>query len=357
MAEAARRDQAGLDADWERAWRDRYPQAAQPSAVPAAAPQRGRLKHLLLTTSVLGVTVTSIAIAGEDSTNPRLTEARGEGDEIRLGERNPSSGESTRETAIVANAGSGGLVLRPSNTAKGGRAISATCDNDGLSDEDGCAVYVNKGTGAAATFRTQGTVPFAIRETNTGVVQHLNSDMVDGKHATEFLARSDASSFLGATAKATDADALDGQDASAFLGANGKAADANTLDGKDSTEFLGSTAKATDSDTLDGKDSLSFARFGGAVFVDGDPAGIGFDSEKTATGVYRVTFPAGSFKTATSCKPPVPMVVAHSDTAIIATVAIGMATCNSVDGSGGFTIKTFNAAGAATDSAFWFMAL
>jgi hypothetical protein len=357
MAEASRRDGAGLEWEWERAWSDRYPPPAKPRVARDTAPRRSRLKHLLLTTSVLGVTVTSIAIAGEDPADPRLTAARGEGDAIRLGERNPSSGESTRETAVVANAGNGGLVLRPSNTAKGGRAISATCDNDGVTDEDGCAVYVNKGTGAAATFRTQGTVPFAIRETNTGVVQHLNSDMVDGKSATDFLARSEEGSFLAANAKAVDADAFDGRDSSDFLGATAKAADANTLDGKDSSEFLGSTAKATDSDALDGKDSLSFARFGGAVFTDGDPAGIGFDSEKTATGVYRVTFPAGSFKTATSCKPPVPMVVAHSDTAITATVAIGMATCNSVDGSGGFTIKTFNANGLATDSAFWFMAL
>src|SRR4051794_4892421 len=202
MAEAARRNGAGLESEWERAWSDRYPPPAADRAAPGPGPHRGRLKHLLLTTSVLGVTVSSIALAGEDSTDPRLTDARGEGDEIRLGERNPASGGSTRETAMVANAGSGGLVLRPSNTAKGGRAISATCDNDGVSDEDGCAVYVNKGTGAAATFRTQGTVPFAIRETNTGVVQHLNSDMVDGKSATDFLARSEASSFLGATAKA-----------------------------------------------------------------------------------------------------------------------------------------------------------
>ncbi len=51
------------------------------------------------------------------------------------------------------------------------------------------------------------------------------------------------------------------------------------------------------------------------------------------------------------------MVVAHSDTAVIATVAIGMATCSSLDGSGGFTAKTFNAAGTAVDSAFWFMVL
>ena len=117
---------------------------------------------------------------------------------------------------------------------------------------------------------------------------------------------------------------------------------------------VGSTV---DADTLDGINSLNLARLGGAVFLDGNPAGIGFTSSKTGTGVYRVDFPAGSFKTANSCKPPSPMVVAHSDTAVIATVATGMATCSSVDGSGGFTARTFNAAGAAVDSAFWFMVL
>jgi hypothetical protein len=51
------------------------------------------------------------------------------------------------------------------------------------------------------------------------------------------------------------------------------------------------------------------------------------------------------------------MVVAHSDTAVIATVAIGMATCSAVDGTGGFTAKTFTHGGVAVDSAFWFMVM
>ena len=343
--------------EWERAWRERYP---EPPRRPAARPRarRAPVRHLLFATAVLAIAVTPIAFAGSgDGGDRSVSAARGEGNAVRLGERNPGSGESRRETAIVANAGKGGLVLRPSNTAKGGRAVSATCDNDGTAAEDGCAVYVNKGKGAAASFRTQGSVPFALRDTNTGLVQYLNADMVDGHHASEFLLRSETSSFLGAGAKAADAETLDGKDSSAFLGATAKAADAETLDGKDSSAFLGATAKAADAETLDGKDSLSFTRLAGAVFVDGDPAGIGFDSEKTATGVYRVDFPAGTFKTATSCQTPRPMVVAHSDTAVIATVAIGMATCNSSDGSGGFTAKTFTHAGAAVDSAFWFMVM
>jgi hypothetical protein len=116
-------------------------------------------------------------------------------------------------------------------------------------------------------------------------------------------------------------------------------------------------ASTVDADTLDGINSLNLARFGGAVFVNGNPAGIGFTSSKTGTGVYRVDFPAGSFKTSTSCKTPSPMVVAHSDTAVIATVAVGMATCSPADGTGGFTARTFTPAGAPVDSAFWFMVL
>jgi hypothetical protein len=358
MAEAAKRDGAGLDSEWERAWSNRYPPPVRarpaPVAAGATATHRGRLKHLLLATSVLGVTVSSIAIAGEDSTDPRLTAARGEGDAIRLGERNPDSGESTRETALVANAGSGGLVLRPSNTAKGGRAISATCDNDGLSDEDGCAVYVNKGTGAAATFRTQGTVPFAIRETNTGLVQHLNSDMVDGKHATDFLARSDASSFLGASAKAADADALDGQDSSAFLGVNAKAADSNTLDGKDSSEFLGTTAKAADSDTLDGQDAYGFTSVSGFVMATGSPGTVGITSTKTGTGAYTVDFPDGTFSpTNKSCSVIMPALTPFSGaTARIVTLE---ETGCLFGGGGRFKVRTFDAAAAPTDAAFSFV--
>ena len=336
-------------AAWERAWSERYerPSEAEPHRRQLAR-RRPPLRSVLFAATVLAIAVSSIAFAGTGEDDPGLSAARGEGDPVTLGERNPGSGESARETAIVANAGNGGLVLRPSNTAKGGRAVSATCDNDGLAAEDGCAVYVNKGQGAAASFRTAGSVPFAIRDTNTGLVQYLNADMVDGKHAADFLGRGE---------RAADSNLLGGSPASAFLGATAKAADAETLDGKDSGEFLGATAKAADAEALDGKDSLSFARVGGAVFLDGDPAGVGFTSEETSMGVYRVNFPAGTFKTATSCKPPTPIVVPHSDTAVIATVAVGMATCSGVDGSGGFTVRTFTHAGAIVRSAFWFMVL
>ena len=158
----------------------------RPTADREVPRSRGWLDVLAPVLLLLLVSVpVAIAAPGDQRDGDDVTAARGEGSSIDLGQRNPEAGGSRQETAIVARNGNGGLVLRPSNTAKGGRAISATCDNDGLEAEDGCAVYVNKGQGAAASFRTQGSVPFAIRESNNGVVRHLNADMVDGKHASE----------------------------------------------------------------------------------------------------------------------------------------------------------------------------
>ena len=169
--------------DWTEAWSRHYRVAPATRTRTAIAP---RMKGAVLAACVLLLAATTVAAAqGGDGPASDVVGARGEGEAVALGDRNPSSGGSTRETAIVADVANGGLVMRPSNTAKGGRAISATCDNDGLAAEDGCAVYVNKGQGAAASFRTQGAVPFALRETNTGKVDYLNADMVDGKHASE----------------------------------------------------------------------------------------------------------------------------------------------------------------------------
>jgi hypothetical protein len=350
MADRARSHEASTQTAWERAWRERY---ERPERAPGrAAARRGSVRHLLFVSAVLGVTVSSVAVAGTGDDDPGVSTARGEGAAIALGERNPGSGESSRETAIVADAGNSGLVLRPSNTAKGGRAVSATCDNDGQEAEDGCAVYVNKGTGAAASFRTQGSVPFAIRDTNTGLVQHLNSDMVDGKHATDFLGATakaadadsldgrDSSSFLGATAKAADAETVDGKDSGAFLEATAKAADANSLDGKDSSEFLGSTAQAADSNTLDGRDSQSFVRFAGSVSSTGTSSGSGFTSSRVTTGQYFVSFPAGTFPPNPSGSCTVPIAVATPTTGSLRFATIAGSQC-SPGGSGGFTVETY----------------
>jgi hypothetical protein len=316
---------------------------------------------------LLAVAVTSIAFAdGGGGGDATVTAARGEGEPVALGERNPGSGESTRETAIVANAGNGGLALRPSNTAKGGRAISATCDNDGVTDEDGCAVYVNKGQGVAATFRTQGSVPFAIRETNNGLVQHLNADMVDGQHASNFLGRSERaadagllqgnppSAFLGANAKAADSETLDGQDSSAFLGATATAADSNTLDGQDSSAFLGATAKAADAQFLDGVESDDFVRVSGIVNgSNGNPLSNGITSVRNAEGDYSVTIDDGTFaNSGTSCSllRPVVSPVGNEFHAAV----WNEAGCT-IGGGGEFDVLTFDAAGVAEDATFGFI--
>jgi hypothetical protein len=120
------------------------------------------------------------------------------------------------------------------------------------------------------------------------------------------------------------------------------------------------SGSTVDADTLDGINSLNVARLAGGVFANGNPTNIGYTSAKSppgATGVYRIDFPAGSFKTSNSCKTPTPMVVARSDTPVIATIADGTATCSAADGSGGFTVRTFNAAGAAVDAAIWFIVI
>lgn len=149
-----------------------------------------KLRHLAIATGALVAVSAPLAVA------------QSTGGPINLGERNPSSGPgAARETAIVANLGNNGQSTRQSNNAKGGRAAGYGCDNDGTQEINACANYVNRGQGPAAAFRTRGTVPFAIRDTNRGRVANLNADLLDDKDSTD---------FLGKTEKAADAEKLDG---------------------------------------------------------------------------------------------------------------------------------------------------
>jgi hypothetical protein len=103
-----------------------------------------------------------------------------------------------------------------------------------------------------------------VNEARLGTVPRAqNADTLAGLAPSAFL--QDPSAFLGAGAKAADANQLDGLDSTAFLGATAKAADANQLDGLDSTAFLGAAAKAANSDQLDGIDSAGFIQGGGNV--------------------------------------------------------------------------------------------
>jgi len=107
--------------------------------------------------------------------------SRQAGDAVELGRRNPSSGSVPAETAIVANSGNSAFALRLTNNPPGGRANSSTCTNDATDPTAGCHVYVNKGKGIVASFRSAGSgvAPFAVRNTNDGMVASLNSPFVN----------------------------------------------------------------------------------------------------------------------------------------------------------------------------------
>lgn len=152
--------------------------------------RRQDIRYLLLAAICLAVVVAPIAVA------------QSEDEPIVLGERNPSGGAgATEETAIVANIGNNGQATRQSNNAVGGRAAGYGCENNGTEEINACANYVNRGTGPAAAFRTRGTIPFAIRDTNRGRVANLNADLLDDREAADFVLK---------TEKAPDADKLDG---------------------------------------------------------------------------------------------------------------------------------------------------
>ncbi|MDQ3936707.1 MAG: hypothetical protein M3340_18970 [Actinomycetota bacterium] len=153
---------------------------------------RHDVRYLLLAATCLAVLVAPIAVAQSD------------GQPVVLGERNPSgTAGATEETAIVANIGNNGQSTRQSNNAVGGRAAGYGCENNGMEEINACANYVNRGQGPAAAFRTRGSVPFVIRDTNRGRVANLNADLLDDREAADFLLK---------TEKAADADKLDGMD-------------------------------------------------------------------------------------------------------------------------------------------------
>ena len=217
------------------------------------------------------------------------------------------------------------------------------------------AVFISLGGGAYAiglaknNVKSKHIAPNAVRSSDikNGAVRGVDvgADSITGANVLE--------STLGPVPRAGDADTLDGQDSGAFLGVNGKAADANTLDGEDSSEFLGSTAKAADAQLLDGVDSRDFPRCAGRVDASGSIlAGAGFTVLKLGTGQYFVSFPAGTFP---GCTPPIAIVV--PTTGSLRFAAVAGSQCSG-DGSGGFTVETYdNDAGLTqADTPFNFMA-
>ena len=180
------------------------------------------VRYLILAATCLAVVVAPIAVA------------QNSGEPIVLGERNPSGGMgATSETAIIANIGNNGQATRQSNNAVGGRAAGYGCENNGTDEINACANYVNRGTGPAAAFRTRGTIPFAIRDTNRGRVANLNADLLDDREASDFLLKTD---------KAADSDKLDGLDPAAI----GRELFANVDTNGAAAPTLGSKNEATE---------------------------------------------------------------------------------------------------------------
>jgi hypothetical protein len=136
------------------------------------------------------------------------------------------------------------------------------------------------------------------------------------------------------------------------------ATNASQLGGKPDSSFLLKTDTAADSSKLGDRLPSQFARFSGYVTSSGVIGqGDGFTVSKGGTGSYTVSFPAGTFspEPGAACHFPIPGVSALGFGSAIFANASGMG-CSST-GSGSFTVRTFNDAGTAVDSAFVFVAL
>jgi hypothetical protein len=121
--------------------------------------------------------------------------ASGEGGSLVAGKRNPTSGQITRETTIIAK--TGGYATRQSNFnhGSGGGAIYGCRSNPGTQP---CIRANNLTTGRAFEFATKGSEAGFIQAdganakpftTNAhGVATGLNADQVDGKSADDIVA-------------------------------------------------------------------------------------------------------------------------------------------------------------------------
>jgi hypothetical protein len=136
-------------------------------------------RHLIVAALILAVGIPSVAVGA------------GEGRNLLLGKRNPSSGKVNRETEIIANNGT--YSTRQSNFGSGGGAIYGCRSAPG---SEPCLRATNLTTGQAFQYETRGgsagsiTVGDATQPpftTNaTGTVANLSSDRLDGRDSAEF---------------------------------------------------------------------------------------------------------------------------------------------------------------------------
>ena len=155
-----------------------------------------------------------------------LAMAAGEGQPAEGGARNPSPDPRqayTRETEFIANNSTYGTRLSNKSDNGGGAVYGCRSKVGGLAaGNEPCLRASNLADGNAFEFATNGALgglitvgrggdaarPFTTNA--TGVATGLNADRVDGRSADD---------FLGATAKAADAEQLDGRDSTSFASA------------------------------------------------------------------------------------------------------------------------------------------
>ncbi len=125
------------------------------------------------------------------------------------------------------------------------------------------STLTKSGAGPALKLNVDSGAPLAVNSTTK--VAKLNADRIDNREASSFA--------NGVGGVATNADQLDGQDSTAFLGANQKAADSELLDGKNASEFAADANQngkadaaeqadnATNAGNADNLDSLDSAAF------------------------------------------------------------------------------------------------
>ncbi len=150
----------------------------------------------------------------------------GTGDDLREGVRNPSSGNASRETQVIARTGKDVYGTRQSNTGAGGGAIygcRSTLDTAAIGDpkrSTPCLRVNNLRDGKAFDFQAKAgriagiiqvgnslTTPIATSApfvTNaTAVAVGLNADRVDGLNAADIIAQATAAAQAAAGAGST----------------------------------------------------------------------------------------------------------------------------------------------------------
>jgi len=143
-------------------------------------------RYLVTGTLVLAIGVPSVAVGA------------GEGRSLLLGKRNPSSGDLTKETQVIADNGTYGTRQSNERDGDGGGAIYGCRSNPGA---EPCVRASNLRTGRAFEFATRGKEAGRIESTDvtaapfttnaTGVATGLNADAVDGRDGASLAAAGD----------------------------------------------------------------------------------------------------------------------------------------------------------------------